>query len=52
MKTKDLSKSRVKKLRRDWERQKKLHEAWIPTWLVIKICGRYAWLVNSQSRYP
>lgn len=26
---KDVAKSRVKKLRKDWERQKKLHEAWL-----------------------
>lgn len=27
---KDLSKNCVKKLKKDWERQKKLHEAWMP----------------------
>lgn len=25
----DINKSRTKKLRKDWERQKKLHEAWL-----------------------
>jgi cysteinyl-tRNA synthetase len=26
---KEVAKSRSKKLRKDWERQKKLHEAWV-----------------------
>ena len=27
----ELTKSRAKKIRKDWERQKKLHEAWLAT---------------------